>query len=115
MALQVMHRQHRHIQRHTKGFGHAGTHQQRTSQPRPGRIGHRVDVAHRKASHFERLAQEQRQAPDVIAGGELRHHSTVGGVQVDLGVETMAKQAPAGLVDGHAGLVAGGFQCPERA
>jgi small subunit ribosomal protein S21 len=44
----------------------------------------------------------------VVARGQFRHHAAVGCV-VGLGVDQLGHDAVPGPVDGHAGLVAGGF------
>ena len=46
---------------------------------------------------------------DVAAGGELRHHPAVEGVDVDLGTDLAGEDPPPVFRDGGGGLVAGGF------
>ena len=46
----------------------------------------------------------------MVPRGEFRHHAAIGAVQINLTVERMRQEAPAGIKNGDTGLVAGGFQ-----
>ena len=59
------------------------------------------------------LAQEGQGLADVIAGGQLGHHASVFGMDPDLAVDGVGDQARPGVVDGDAGLVAGGFDAED--
>jgi hypothetical protein len=61
-----------------------------------------------------RSPAEQRQATDVVAGRQLRHHAAVGRVEVDLGVQAMAAAALVGVVTAHPSRHRR-FRYPERA
>ena len=109
VALEVMQRQRRDPARHREGLRHARPHQQRAGEPGPAGVGHGVDVRGGQPGLGQGLAQQQRQAADVVARGELGHYPAIGRVQVDLRVQAVRAQAGLGVVDRHAGLVAGGF------
>ena len=53
-------------------------------------------------------------APDVVAGGELRNDPAVLGVHGDLGVQGVREQPATRVVEGDAGLVAGGFDAEDE-
>ena len=61
----------------------------------------------------EDALDQRQQAPDVVAGGQLRHHAAVSRVQRDLGVQRVRQEPRLAVVDGHAGLVAGGFDAED--
>jgi hypothetical protein len=45
----------------------------------------------------------------MVARSQFRHDTPVFGVDFDLAVERMRHQASFGVVNGHAGFIAGGF------
>src|SRR5690606_9569020 len=107
MALEMVDPDGRLAQREGRGGPEGGAHQQRAGQARPGGIGDRVDRVEGDARGLADLAHEARQAPDVVARGELRDHAAVALVHRHLGMQRLAEQAGAGVVEGDAGLVAG--------
>jgi len=62
----------------------------------------------------EGLPGQRHDPADVVAGGEFGHHPAVEGVQVDLGVQRLAQHAALAVVEGDAGLVAGGFDAESE-
>lgn len=108
-----MHRQRGDAACHGEGFGHARAHEQRARQARAGSVGHRIDIGRAQARLGERLLEQHGQAADVIARGELGHHATIRGVQVDLRVQPVREQAGIGVVDRDAGFITGGFDAED--
>ena len=110
MPFEVVHAQHRLAQRRGQRAGHARAHQQRPGQTWAACIGHHIDVGQSGARFGQDLARERQHAADVVAAGQLGHHTAIGLVHVDLAVKRVRQQARQGLARGlhqsHAGLVA---------
>ena len=66
-----------------------------------------VQAAIKQREVDERIVLDDAQ---VIARRELRHHAAVGRVQFHLAVDLVREQAGGTVIDGHRGLVAGGFE-----
>jgi len=113
VAFHVVDRDRRLAQRPGQGPRHPGPDQQRPDQARTGGVGDAVDVGQRQPGLGQGLADQRGQLADVVAAGQFRHHPAVFGVQRDLAVDRVRQQAitagAGGVVDGDAGLVAGGF------
>ncbi len=62
-----------------------------------------------KPGLVEDLTDQGEGLADMVAGGELRHHAAELGVDLDLTVDGMSEQSAVAVVDGNAGLVAGGL------
>jgi hypothetical protein len=89
--------------------------EKRAGEARALGVGHRPEIRGLAACLRQQVAGERHEAPDVVARGELRHHPAVGLVHVDLRVHCMAEEAPgAGVVERHAGLVAGGLDTQDQ-
>jgi len=84
MAFQVVNANGGYAQRVRQTVGHAGADQKGTGQARAFGIGDCVDLIQRPPAGGEHLAGQGQQAPDVVAGGKLRHHAAVFGMHVDL-------------------------------
>ena len=61
----------------------------------------------------EHLLDQRHDAPDVVARRELGHDAAVVVVHRDLRVQRVREQPRARVVDGDAGLVAGGFDAED--
>src|SRR5690606_12382888 len=86
-----------------------------THQARAGGVRHPVQVRGRQTGLGQGLPDQAQQLAHVVAAGQLRHHAAVFGMQRDLAVDRLRKQAGTGggVVDGHAGFVAGGFDAKD--
>ncbi len=109
MAFQVVHAEHRLVQRQAQAAGDRGAHQQGPGQARALGVGDRVDVGERHVGLGQRLLQQGDGAPDMVARGQLRHHAAVLLVHGDLGMQGVGEQAALGVVQGEAGFIAGRF------
>ncbi|MNV49121.1 hypothetical protein D3C71_1410640 [compost metagenome] len=92
MAFKVMNAKHGFIECRSHGAGHTRTHQQSTRQARPACEGDGIDVIQRAASVLQHLFGQGQHTADVVAAGQLRHHTAIGAVHFDLAVERMAQQ-----------------------
>ena len=114
MAFQVVHPQRGLAQRSGQGDGNPCTHQQRASQARPARVGHKVDVCKRTARRVQDIARQRHHAADVVARRQLRHHTAVSRMHLDLAVERLGQKprrfARQGFHQRHASLVARRFE-----
>ena len=77
MSLQVMNAQHRNFQREAKGSGDTCTHQQRSSQPWPLRVGDCAEVAQIEFGRGKGLSDEGQYPPDMVARGKFRYYAAV--------------------------------------
>jgi hypothetical protein len=91
-----------------------GAHQQRAEQPGPGGVGYGVQVGQALVRLAEHLLDQRNQLAHVVAGGELRHHAAVVGVQFHLAVQRVGQQPALGVVQRHTGFVAGGFDAQDQ-
>jgi hypothetical protein len=119
MPLQVVHAQHRLVQRRAQGTGHARAHQQRPGQARAAGVGHHIHLARAAARLGSTWVRQRQHAPDVVAAGQLGHHAAIGLVHVDLAVQRMGQQSghtgPRCRHQGHTGFVAGRFDAQHQA
>ena len=105
----MVHADNRDAERMSEAVGGRGADQQRARQARAFRVGNSGELLQATAGLLQQSAGERQQAPDVIAGGELRHHAPIVGVQPRLGVEHVSEQAAVAVVERDPGLVAGGL------
>ena len=91
-----------------------GTDQQCPHESWPGGVGNAAEVAGRQTRLVQYLVDQLRGLADVIARGQFRHHAAVLCVQVDLAVQTLGDDSARRVVDGDAGLVAGGLDAEDR-
>ena len=105
----VVHGHQRHVHRQGGGLGEVHAHQQRADQPRRIGHGHGADVPARDAGGGERPLRQVADDLRVAAGGDLRHHAAVDGVQVGLGEYLVCEHLAPVAHQGHGGLVAGGL------
>ena len=111
MPFEVVQRQRRHAERRCQRFGKRRADQERAGQPGPLRVGDRVHLGERAAGLGERLAQQRREAADVVARGKFGDDAAVVLVHCHLRVQRMREQLSVAVaaVEGDAGFVAGGF------
>ncbi len=93
--------------------GERGARQKRTDQARSGRVGHAIEFGCAGTGFIQRPLDQRQQALDMVARSQFRDHTTVGLVQIDLGVQHMREQAAAVIEDGDGGFVAGGFESED--
>ena len=86
MPLQVVHPQHWFIQRSPQGAGQTRTHQQRTGQAGAPGVRHHVHVGQPTARLGQYRLGQRQHTPDMVAAGQLGHHTTIGLVHLDLAV-----------------------------
>ena len=110
MAPDVVHRDQGHPQGVGHGFGEAQAHQHRADEARGIGHRHRVDILAGAARLPESLLRQGGDGLHVLAGGDLRHHAAVEGVEVRLGGDGVGEDGAAILHHGHGRLVAGGFK-----
>ena len=92
MPLQVVHAQHRPLQRGAQRAGHARAHQQRAGQARAARVGHHIHVAQRSPGLGQHLLGQRQHAADMVAARQLGHHAAIGLVHLDLAVQGVRAQ-----------------------
>ena len=109
MAFHVVHRHRRHAKTEGQAAADGRPHQQRADEAGAGGVGHAFDIAQRQAGAGEHLPHQRQGLAHVIPRGQLRHHPAELGVQGHLAVEGVGQQAPIAVVEGDAGLVAGGL------
>ncbi len=117
VAFHMVYAHRRHLQRPGQRPGHARADQQGPDQTGAGRVGHAVNVVYAEAGVGQGLPHQWQQLADVVAAGQLRHHTTVFGVQGDLAVDRMGAQGRAagqvGVIHRHAGLITGRFDAKD--
>ena len=117
MAFHVMDADRGLVQRPRQRSGHASANEQRADQARTCGVGDAVKVTDAHARLGQSLLDQGQQFAHVVAAGQLRHHPAIFGMQRDLAVERLRQQAvrarQRGVVDGHAGLVAGSFDAED--
>ena len=109
MAFEVVHRNHRFIERKGQCIGKAGTGQQSAAQAGALGVGHGADVGIAFARLLQTGLSERHQAADMVAAGQLRHHAAVFGVHGHLRVQLMRQQTGGSVVERHTGFVARRF------
>ena len=109
MALDVVDRNERHIERQCSRLGKIHADEQRADKA--GRIGHGdgVQLAARQAGVLQRLLGKTVDGLNMLARGDLRHNAAVFTVQRNLRGDTVRQDTPSVLYDGNGSLVAGGF------
>ena len=63
-----------------------------------------------KAGIGQRLPDQQWQAANMVARGQLRHYATIGAMQVDLTEQRIGQKPAFTVVKCDTGFVAGGFK-----
>ena len=118
MAFEVVHADHRSVQREAQGARHARAHEQRTGQPRPSGVGHRVHGRQRQGGLGQHGVGQRQHATDVVSAGKLGHHAAIGLVHLDLAVQRVTEQARCGVAAGidqrHAGFVTRRFDSQDK-
>jgi len=92
MPFQVVHAQHRLVQRRAQRASHASTHQQRTGQPWPARERHHIHILQGLAGCGQHLMGQRQHAANMVAAGQFGHHAAIGLVHLDLAVQRMRQQ-----------------------
>jgi hypothetical protein len=96
---------------HPKGEGHArgigSPHKKGTDQPRAIRDPHKLHLFPANPRRFQSLLGQGRKLAEMIATCRLRHHSTIAGMEVRLGINEVREDLAAILKDRHRRLVAG--------
>ena len=109
MALDVVDRNERHIERQCSRLGKIHADEQRADKA--GRIGHGdgVQLAARQAGVLQRLLGKTVDGLNMLARGDLRHNAAVFAVQRHLRGDAVRQDASSVLHNGDGGLVAGGL------
>ena len=92
MPFEVMDAQCGLAQGRGEGTRQASPDQQSASQTGASRIGHQVDISQPAASLIQDLLHQRQSALDMVAAGQLRHHTAIGLVQIYLAVQGMRQQ-----------------------
>ena len=92
MPLQVVHAQHRLAQRSPQRACHASTHQQGPGETRPPGEGHHIHLGQRTPGLRQDLGTKRQHASNMVATGQLRHHTAVGLVHLNLAVQGLRQQ-----------------------
>ncbi|MNS94906.1 hypothetical protein D3C72_1291380 [compost metagenome] len=114
VAFQVVHADHRHVQRKAQRIGHRGADQQRAGKARALGEGDGVDVLAGAAGIGQHLFEQRQHTADMVARGEFGHHAPIVAVHGDLRVQRMREQAGLGVVEGQPGFVAGRFDAEDK-
>ena len=110
VAPDVVHRDQGHPQGKGHRLGEAEAHQHRADEPRGIGHCHRVDVGLLTARLPQSLVRQGGNGLHMLAGGDLRHHAAVQGVEVRLGGDGIGQDRAPVLHHGHRCLVAGGLK-----
>ena len=91
-------------------LGKAEAHQHRADQA--GGIGHRygVNIGAGAAGADQGLFRQGGDGLHMLAGGNLRNHAAVQGMEIHLGGDGVGQHMPSVLHHRNGGLVAGGFK-----
>ena len=110
VTLEVMHAEHRLAERGGQRASDGTAHEQRTGEAGPARIGNHIDLIQSATGIGKHLSRQRQRAADVVARGQLRHHTAVVGVHRDLAVKRLRQQTRHGIGavfdQRHAGFVA---------
>ncbi|MCY1444413.1 hypothetical protein D9M71_608850 [compost metagenome] len=93
MTFHVMHAKGRNAPGKGQRLGTGSPDQQRPHQARTRGVGDCVDLRRHAAGLSQDLADQRQHTLDVISRGQLRHHATIGAVQVDLTEQCVGQQA----------------------
>ncbi|MNP58767.1 hypothetical protein D3C76_1537110 [compost metagenome] len=93
MTFHVVHAKGRNTPGERQGLGAGGTDQQRADQARTRGVGDCIDLRRHAIGLGQHLANQRQHALDVITGGQFRHYTTIGTVQVDLTEQCVGQQA----------------------
>ena len=118
MAFEMMDTHHRAIEGSPQSAGHPRTDEQRAGEARTLGVSDDVDVAQFSPGFLHHLPRKGQHAADVVARGELRNHTTVCAMHVDLAVQGLAAQArnalDISLDQSHASFVARRFDAQKN-
>ena len=106
----MVHRDQGHPQAVGHGLGEAESHQHGPDEPRGIGDGHGVNVLPGAVGVRQGLFRQGRNHFNMLAGGQLRYHAAVQGVEVCLRGNGIGQHPPSVLHHCHGGLVAGGFK-----
>ena len=109
VPLEMVHRDRGDLQRVGQRRRKRTADHQGADQARPGGIGDGVEVPQREPGLAEHVPHHGQQLRDVIPGRQLRHDPAKSGVDRDLARQALGPNTAARLEDGHACLVAAGF------
>jgi N6-L-threonylcarbamoyladenine synthase len=109
VAFQVVHAQHRLVERQPLAARDRRADEQGARQARTLRVRDGIDVGRRDIRSLQRLLQQGDRAADMVARGQFRHHAAIFLVHRHLRVQRMRQQAPACVIQGQAGFVTGRF------
>ena len=79
-------------------------------EARTGGVGDPLDLGRGGRGGRQRGAHQGQQAPYMVAGGQLRDHTAIGAVQIDLAEQLVGQQALSAVEDRHGAFVTGGFE-----
>ncbi len=102
----------RNVEHAGERLGRRHAHEQRADEPRPDRHRDAVEVAEPDLRLVERLREQDVERDQVLARRQLGDDAPEARVQVGLRREQVRADASV-LDDGHAGLVAGGFESED--
>jgi len=109
VSPEVVHSRHRSGPGCGKAFGETDSHEQAPGETRAAGDGDEVEVVTADTGTVKAQVKEVGQAFEVVSGGELGHHATELGVQVDLRVDDVGEDAPAAGYHRDGCLVAAGL------
>ena len=92
MPLQVVHAQHRTIQRCTQRTGNASSHQQGACQPGSARKRYQINSRQGLLRLDKNLFCQGQYAADVVPAGQFGHHTAVGLMHGHLAVQGVGQQ-----------------------
>ncbi len=102
------------LQREGQPLGVADPHQQSADQTRSLRHRDGIQFLKTKPRLRHRLLCHQVNLLNVRPAGDLRHHTAIGHVQPDLGIDHIGQDAPAVFDDACGGLIAGAFNREDQ-
>ena len=114
MTLHVMDTQHRHTQSKSQGMGHRTTYHQRSHQTGTGGVGNAVDISANPTGIGKHLITQRQQFANMVARGQLRHHTAVVCMHINLAEQCMRQQPTLAVVEGNAGFITGGFNTENQ-
>ena len=109
VAFHVVHTKRRYAPGKRQRLCAGSTDQQRADQARTRSVGDCIDLGRHAVGLGQHLTDQGQHALDVVTRGQLRDHTAIDAVQVDLTEQCVRQQTTLTVIQCDAGFVAGGF------
>ena len=119
MAFEVVHAQHRLVQRGCHGTGCTGADQQSPGKTGSARKGNHIDIFELLPGFGQHLLGQRQHTANMVTAGKLGHHAAIGAVHFNLAVQRMTQQGRHTLTvrrahQGHTGFITRGFDSQDQ-